>query len=48
MTRTGVRTGGAARAGRRYASLTTTNTPTDVTTVTTMTAALREESSFGL
>ncbi|MEW2073772.1 hypothetical protein AB0941_09040 [Streptomyces sp. NPDC013433] len=45
MTRTGVRTGGAARAGRRYASLTTTNTPTDVTT---MTAALREESSFGL
>ena len=42
MTRTGVRTGGAARAGRRYASLTTTNTPT------TLTTALCEEPSFGL
>lgn len=42
MTCTGVRTGGAARAGRRYAFPTTMNTPTVVTT------ALCEESSFGL
>jgi hypothetical protein len=45
VTCTRVRTGGAARAGRRYAFPTTMNTPTIMTTVTT---ALCEESSFGL